>query len=263
MSAVIAVTPLNSKQAIEERFFAGRITWARPIVMVFARFVLAILAQSLVAGIFALERRASPWNAAAPWLTVYGTLIDIVCLLLLMAFANREGIRLGDLINFDHRRLGRDLLLGLGYCLLLFPIGLVSGLVFGRLLYGTQPPPGLFGELPTWAAVYSFLIWPVIWGATEQMTYQGYALPRLEVLSRQAWLAVIITAMGWALQHAALPLLVWDWKFMLYRFVTALPLAAMMPIYLRTRRLFPFIVMHWVIDALSVFMGVVAPMIAG
>ena len=53
-----------------------------------------------------------------------------------------------------------------------------------------------------------------------------------------------------------------DWRYMLYRFLSFLPLAVVMAlIYLRTRRLIPFIIAHWAVDMLGVLSGIVMPML--
>lgn len=70
----------NDEGAIRRRLDAGALTWRGPAVMLFARSACAVGAQALVAGIFAL--RSSPRLDAAPWLPVYGTLIDGGCLAL-------------------------------------------------------------------------------------------------------------------------------------------------------------------------------------
>jgi hypothetical protein len=44
---------------------------------------------------------------------VYGTLIDVGCVLLLWRLTRREGIGLLDLVGFQRSRLFRDVLLGL------------------------------------------------------------------------------------------------------------------------------------------------------
>jgi len=126
----------NSKAKLQERLQAGRINWAWPVIIVFARLIFAILAQALVAGLFMLQGHQTPWQAAAPWWPVYGTLIDISCLVLLAWLARREGIRLFDLISFQRQRLGRDLLLGVGllvsFIILSVAWGMVSGLLSGH-----------------------------------------------------------------------------------------------------------------------------------
>src|SRR5262245_15808529 len=86
---------------------------SRAALMLFARTALAVGAQAVVAAVFALRGSPTPWRDSEPWLPVYGTLIDAGCLVLLLLFTRREGIRLFDLAVFDRARLGRDALLGL------------------------------------------------------------------------------------------------------------------------------------------------------
>ena len=66
MNMSITESP-NSISKIQERLQTGSITWAWPIMIVFARLVLAVVAQALVAGIFMLQGHPTPWVAAAPW----------------------------------------------------------------------------------------------------------------------------------------------------------------------------------------------------
>jgi membrane protease YdiL (CAAX protease family) len=115
--------------------------------------------------------------------------------------------------------------------------------------------------LPVWGAIYSLLIFPVLWALMEQCTYQGYALPRLETSLKSTGLALAIVVFGWGIQHIALPL-TFDLRFMLYRFLSFLPLAVVMTlVYLRTRRLIPFIVAHWAVDMIGVLTGIILPMV--
>ena len=251
----------NSKAKIQECLQAGHITWRWPVIIVFARLIFAILAQALVAGLFMIQGHPTPWQAAAPWWIVYGTLIDIGCLVLLARLTRREGIRLVGLISFQRQHLGRDLLLGLVFIVLFIILAVSGGIIFGPLIYGVNPAPAIMRPLPLWGTLYSLLIWPIIWAFAEEMTYQGYALPRLEVLSGRAWLAVIIVGFGWALQHSALPLMA-DWRWAVYRFGSSLLIGIVLPIiYLRTRRLLPFIIAHWAANLVSVLMTVILPML--
>lgn len=260
MNASVTTLP-NSKAELQRHLQAGRITWTWPVIMVFARLVLAVLAQALVAGLYMLQGHPTPWQAAAPWWIVYGTLIDIGCLVLLACLARREGIRLYDLISFQRQHLGRDLLLGMGFVVLFIILAIGGGIIFGPLIYGATPAPAIMVPLPLWGALYSLLVWPILWAIAEEMTYQGYSLPRLEVLSGRKWLAVIIVGFGWAVQHSALPLMS-DWRWAVYRFGSSLLIGIVLPIvYLRIRRLLPFIIAHWAANFVSVLMAVVLPLI--
>ena len=209
-----------------------------------------------------LQDHPTPWQAAAPWWIVYGTLIDIGCFILLARLVRREGIRLLDLISFQRPRLGRDLLLGVGFIVLYLFLAIGGGILFGILVYGADPAPAVMVPLPLWGTLYSLIVWPLIWAFAEEMTYQGYALPHLELLTGRGWLAILIVGFGWAIQHSALPLMA-DWRWAVYRFGSSLLIGIVLPIiYLRTRRLLPFIIAHWAANLVSVLMTVVLPLMA-
>jgi uncharacterized protein len=253
---------LNSRTALEARARHGDLTLFGPMLMVFARLILAYLAQALVARLYAWQAHPNPWLAAAPWFTVTGTLIDLGSLGLLAWLARLEGIRLVDLLSLERGQLRRDLLLAPVITIILLIVGITSGAVSAMVLYGNAPPPQIMGPLPVWGALYSVLVWPLIWGTAEQLTYNGYAAPRLQVLMGRTWLAVLITCVGYGLQHIALPSLP-DLQFALYRFLPAFALGlVMVPLYLRWRRLLPFIIAHWFVDTLSALTQVLLPLIS-
>jgi membrane protease YdiL (CAAX protease family) len=219
------------------------------------------VAQGLVAAVFALGGSHKPWHDAEPWLPVYGTLIDAGCLALMWRFTRDEGISLLDLIGFERGRTARDVLLAAA----LIPPSLILILggvaVSGLIVYGAAAPPYLFEPLPWAAALYGVLVWPIIWGLTEQMTYNGYILPRLQVLCGRTSLAVALVVFAWSFQHAFMPL-TFDVKFMLFRLLGPLPFTVFIVLaYLRVRRLLPFALAHAVMDGASVLIGVVVPLL--
>ena len=246
---------------VEKRVAQGQISWVGPLVVVVGRGVFAVLAQVMVAGIYALRGHPSPWMAAAPWWTVYGTLVDVGCLLLMAHFTRREGIGLRDLIGRIRLRWGRDILVSAGCFLLIFPFFWVGSVLSNKVVFGSAPPdlyPGfvMARALPRWAAIYSLCVWWIIWSATEEMTYQGYALVRIRALSRHWWIAVPMVAFWWALQHSFLPLIP-NWHYVAWQFLTFLPgVVAFTLIYARIQRLPPFILAHWPMDVLAVLMTV-------
>jgi membrane protease YdiL (CAAX protease family) len=244
----------NSYDALVQRHDAQRLTWRGPALMLFARAAFAVPAQAVIAAVFALRSSPAPWHDAEPWLPVYGTLIDAGCLALLWRLTHREGIKLFDLLGFKWNRLGRDLALGL----VLIPPSLVfifaGTYVAGWLVYGRPSPPVLLGNLPLPATLYGLLVFPLLWGLTEQMTYNGYLLPRFQVLSRNTIFAIAIVSLVWAAQHAVMPL-TFDAKFMAFRFLSSIPFSLFITcLYLRLRRLIPFAVAHALMDGLTVLL---------
>jgi len=250
----------NSHEALLRRRAAGTLTWRGPGLMLFARAALAIGAQGVFAGIFALRSSPTPWRDAEPWLPVYGTLIDAGCLALLWWLTRKEGIRLIDLVGFERARLVGDLLLGLALipvCLVFILVGVYAT---GWLIYGTLTPPYFSGPLPLPAALYGLLVWPFIWGLTEQMTYNGYLMARFQVLCRRTSVVVAIVALVWSLQHAFMPL-TFDPKFMAFRLLSPIPESIFVTLlYLRIRRLLPLALSHALMDGATVLIGTVLPL---
>jgi membrane protease YdiL (CAAX protease family) len=254
-------TDPNSCDALVRRLHAGTLTWRGPALMLFARTVFAIGAQALVAAVFALRSSPAPWHDAEPWVPVYGTLIDAGCLALLWGLTRREGIRLVDLAGFERARVGRDVLLG--FALIPVYLAFILGGIYaaGWLLYGTLTPPYLYGPLPLPAALYGVLVWPFIWGMTEQMTYNGYLVPRFQVLCRRTSVAIACAAFAWSLQHVFMPL-TFDARFMAFRLSSPVPATVFATLlYLRLRRLVPFVIAHALMDGAGVLIGVLLPLV--
>lgn len=251
----------NSRAAIERRYAGGGLSWSRATTMVLARPVLAVIAGGAVAGLFAWQGSASPWRDAAGWFPVYGTAIDAGCLALLWRFTQAERIRLIDLVGFDRARCLRDLLFGL----LLIPPSLVfilgGNIGASLLVYGIAQPAFLFSPLPLPAALYAALVFPLVWGFTEQMTYNGYGAPRLQVLSGSTLAAVALVALPWAFQHAVMPV-TFDAQYVAYRMMSPIPFSIFsVLLYLRIRRLLPFAIAHWLMDGGASVAGSLLPLL--
>jgi membrane protease YdiL (CAAX protease family) len=198
----------------------------------------------------------TPAFTATSWWTVYGTIVDFGCLLTLFLLLRREGIQIADLLSFDKSKIGWDLLIGLGIILLVFPLSVFTGYAIGSSsVYGSLKPVLPAGNpmtriLPVWAAMYSKMIWWIISASTEELIYQGYALPRLQAFFGRSWPAVLLVGFGWALQHSFLPYI--NLKYAIFAFLLFFPLTiALQLIYLKVRRLFPLIIGHWGMDCIS------------
>ena len=94
-------TAPNARVTLNRSRDVTMLTWRGPALMLFARAFFAVVAQALVAIVFALKASPTPWRDAAAWLPVYGTLIDAGCLALLWRLTRREGLGLLDLVGFE------------------------------------------------------------------------------------------------------------------------------------------------------------------
>jgi hypothetical protein len=254
----------NAQSSIESRAATGRISCAGPLIVMLARPLLTIVSQGLVALILAGMHHPDPWHAAGYWWTVYGTLVDTGCLAATFWFTRREDIRMRDLLGPVRLRFGKDVFLGIGYFALVFPLFLICGIVFHKLLYpATRVDPGAYlfqpHAMPLWATIYTISLWWMIWSPTEEATYQAFALPRMRALTGRTWVAFALVGFVWAFQHSLLPCVL-DWRYITFRTLAFAPGAfALMAIYWRTRRLAPLIVAHWPMDIAGALMMTVLP----
>ena len=242
----------NSRSALVQRYESGKLGWRGPALVLFARSGFAVLAHAGVAAALSWRGSSDPWHDAERWLPLYGTAIDAGCVALLWWFTRREGIATTDLVGFKRSNVLRDVLLGL----VLIPACLVfiyaGTFIAGLVVYGRAAPPYFLGGLPVLATLYGVLIWPVIWGLVEQTTYNGYLLPRFQVLCRSTIAAVAIVAFVWSLQHAFMPL-TFDTKFMSYRLIASVPSSVFNTVvYLRLHRVVPLAVSHALMDSATV-----------
>jgi len=240
----------NSRVEIQERVAAGKITWVGPLIMASARTVLGWISQALAVALF-FRSSVDPWVEAAAWWRVYGTLVDVGCLVLLVWLTRREGIRLFDLGNYRREGWLRDVGLGVAMFVLLTPISV--GVTYAVMAFLRFSPPESGIVLPSWATLYSLIIWWVIWAPVEDFTYTGYTFPRLEALTGGKWLlASLVVDFFIVLQHSFFPFQGVHWPVIL-GMVGQIPVLILGGwLYLRWRRLLPFHVSHWLTDIMTV-----------
>lgn len=247
---------INSDEAIQPRVAAGRVPRFGPLLMLFARSTFILIAQGITYLLFLFLDVQNASVVIRNWWPVYGTLVDIGCLGLLFWLTRREGIRLRDLIGLDVKRLKIEIPLGIGLFLLIFPVTIFGGGMLAKLtVYGKINPEfpefTFMHALPLLPLLYARILWWPIWSATEEMTYNGYVLPRLLAQTKSRWVSVITVAFFFSLQHSFLMLA--GFQFGIYIFLTFLPLTvAMLFAYLRIRRLPPLIMAHWLMDLSNV-----------
>jgi membrane protease YdiL (CAAX protease family) len=160
-----------------------------------------------------------------------------------------------DLGNYSRKGLLRDVLIGVGLFVPFILLGM-GGIVGGMALL-QYTPPAPTGQLPTWATLFTIIIWPIIWTFSEDNTYIGYCLPRIEVLTgRKKWLAVGIVWLFLSVQHVFTPTGL-AWQTVVSWFVALIPFTALYCwLWWRLRRLLPIMVGHVLADLVSVLLSV-------
>lgn len=250
----------NTPASIKTNYAASRISWWLVLLFLPGRLIFSLVAQSVFAALFAFRGSTNPWLQAAAWWTVYLTLADLLCLLALRWLTRREGMTLTDLLGFRGRAILRQFVWTPLYLLAIAPAaGLAS--VITQLFYGRSMPPYLaIVDVPLAGALYSVLIWPVIWAITEELVYLGYLLPRLETLSGKTWIAALVVTVFWGLQHLANPFIP-DWTYALARVLAAMvAVGGVTLVFVVWRRnLVAMIGAHYMIDLATAFMVTLLP----
>ena len=226
----------------------------RPWLMLVIRSVLFLVFQATI-GLFYLNNHPSTlWDNSAAWWPVTIILTNIICLILLIHFYHQEGRRYWDLFQVDRQYIKKDLLVMLGFLVLLGPVGFLPNILSAQLLFG-DPQMALdllVRPLPLWAALFSFLAFPLLQGIVEIPTYMLYVLPRLEKQGVRPWLAITLTGFFLSAQHVFAPFIP-DVSFITYRLVMFLPFAFLIAIVMRWRpRLMPYIAIVHVLMNLSI-----------
>jgi membrane protease YdiL (CAAX protease family) len=249
--------------SISKRFATSSLSWWLVLLFLPARLVFAFLAQGLVTGVFSMLGSTHPLQEAAAWWPINSIITDALCLLSLAWLTRREGIGLIDLLGARGKQALRQLVWTPVFLLAVSPAVVLSS-VLTQSIYGTWRTP-LFtvASLPLGGALYSVLIWPIIWVLAEELGYLGYLLPRLEALSGKTWVAAAAVTFFWGLQHIAIPFLP-DTTYLLWRLLSAWAATGGMTLVfiLLRRRLVATIAAHYLFDLSTGFMIGLLPLLS-
>jgi membrane protease YdiL (CAAX protease family) len=254
----------NWPETIKDLYASRGLSWSPVIFFLPARMIFAFLAQGLTAGLFASQGSSDAWRDAAAWWPVYSTITDVFCLLCLIWLTRREGRTLGDLVGVTGRSMLKQLAWTPAYLLAVAPGAILASFIT-QAYYGTAAPPYLsIVHLTPAGAIYSLIIWPVIWVITEELVYLGYLLPRLEALFGRTWLAVLVVIVFWGLQHLAIPFLP-DGTYLVARVIAAMAAVSGFAVVfvLWRRRLIPLIGAHYIADLSTAIIVGLLPLLQG
>lgn len=187
--------------------------WSWPLFMAFMRWPLLLLAGAVVISLYRWSGVEVGLYAGAIWATLTVSLVNLLCLALLLWRGQVEHFRLRDLMGFRRDRLWRDLGAGMAISLLLFAFmlgGVLAAFFLMQVVSGPLPFEQVYLgaadfslALPWWLAVVSAVVFPVLNAPVEELQYRGYAQPRLIARSGSVWLGIGVTAVAFGLQHTA------------------------------------------------------------
>jgi hypothetical protein len=210
-------------------------------------FILPLFRSALfiIAGALFVWLTNQTLEQASRWWSVVCTICNIITIVLLMLICKSEGSSFKNLIGYKRGQGNvKYTLLIVGLMLLLGMSGMYG---FGFMIYGYVPVT-MVQPIPVWLAAINLILLPLTVVFAELPLYFGYALNGIERVTGNKVLSIVYPMFFYALQHSFIPL-IYDWKHMLFRFLSFLPLMLVLGIiYYKKRKLLPLMIGHAILD---------------
>ena len=193
------------------------------------------------------------------WWTTIATAVNIFTIILLILVSKKNDMTYLELINYKKRetKVKQIILLSI----IILAVGVGGMYLAGFICYGIIPysAPMMIAPIAKALAIVNFLFLPVSTALAEDGLYLGCGV---NVIKTKA-AGIIIPALFYTLQHCFIPTL-FDGKYMLYRFLSFLPLTLILCWYYQKKRNpVPIMVGHALIDLLSVSWVLATSMVPG
>ena len=205
------------------------------------RCVLFVLTGLLLS--FALN---SSLEELSKWWTVIVSFCNIITILLLLAFCRSQGVSYPKFVNYEKGKTKiKSVIITV---IVVLVVGMGGMQAAGVICYGEIPhfPVMMVQPIPLWIALVNILILPITTTLAEDGIYLGM------VNQTDSRTLSIMSAFFYALQHSFIPFIP-DFSFILYRFLSFLPLTLIMCLwYRRTKNPLPFMIGHFVINLATV-----------
>ena len=187
-------------------------------------------------------------NDITNWWSIVATVVNIITILILLFVAKKIGSSYKELINYEKGKTKvKEVIIITLMVLVLASIGMnVSGLI----CYGVIPymAPMMAAPIPVIFAIINFILLPLTVSFAEDGLYLGCGVNSF----KNKYLAILVPAFFYALQHSFIPVL-FDFKFIIYRFLCFLPLTIIFCIYYyKKKNPVPIMIGHAIVEIASV-----------
>ena len=198
-------------------------------------FILVFVVVSAATG-KQLSDISNIWSVAA-------SVINILFVLALVLITKNQGGYL-KLINYEKGKTRPKQVFAMTGIILL--VGMAGMYLAGFICYGIIPyaAPMMIAPIPAVLAVINLIVLPVSTALAEDSLYLGCGVRQFD----NKIVAILVPAFFFALQHSFIPTL-FDARYMIYRFISFLPLTVILCIHYRKHQNpLPIMIGHAVID---------------
>ena len=184
------------------------------------------------------------------WWSIVATIVNIITILLLILVSKKMNITYSKLINYEKGKAKIKQVIIMSIIILV--IGTLGMYLSGFICYGKFPyaAPMMIAPIPLILAILNFIILPLTVPFAEDGLYLGCGVNSF----KNKYLAILVPAFFYALQHSFIPTL-FDIKFIIYRFLSFLPLTIILCWYYhKHKNPVPIMIGHALIEIASVIM---------
>ena len=165
-------------------------------------------------------------NDITNWWSIVATIVNVITILILLFVAKRIGSSYKELINYEKGKTKIKEVIIITLIVLVFvSVGMnVAGLICYKVI--PYMAPMMAAPVPLILAITNFILLPLTVAFAEDGLYLGCGVNSF----KNKYLAILVPAFFYALQHSFIPVL-FDFKFIIYRLLCFLPLTIIFCIY--------------------------------
>ena len=182
------------------------------------------------------------------WWSVVASIVNVLIIVVLVFTTKKKNSNYWELINFQKGKTTWKQIVGMSAIIVV--IGMVGMYLAGYICYGVIPyaAPMLIAPIPLWLAIINVVVLPISTAFAEDGLYLGCGVNTI----KNKYVAIIVPALFFALQHSFIPTL-YDVRYTVYRFISFLPLTIILCWwYHKNRNPLPIMVGHAAIDVATV-----------
>lgn len=187
-------------------------------------------------------------NDITNWWSIVATIVNVITILILLFVCKKMGSSYKELINYEKGKTKVKEVIIITLIVLVFAsIGMnVAGLICYKII--PYMAPMMAAPVPLILAIINFILLPLTVAFAEDGLYLGCGVNSF----KNKYLAILVPAFFYALQHSFIPVL-FDFKFIIYRFLCFLPLTIIFCIYYyKKKNPVPIMIGHAIVEIASV-----------
>lgn len=187
-------------------------------------------------------------DAISHWWSLVASVVNVITILLLVLLARKQGSNYWKLINYEKGKTTAKQVIVMSVVILI--VGMIGMYLAGYVCHGVIPyaAPMMIAPIPLWLAIANVFVLPITTAFAEDGLYLGCGVNQI----KNKFLAIVVPALFFALQHSFIPVL-FDARYVVYRFLSFLPLTLILCwVYYKKRNPLPIMVGHAIIDVATV-----------